>query len=90
MYTNFRGKSLIFSFFSLVSQSEMNYTRKLQDIIEVLYILRNFKEEEGKWTRRKSWSGGVDHHCFVCCCINFFSVSLFYRNKGEWIFLCIP
>ena len=20
----------------------------------------------------------------------FFSVSLFYRNKGEWIFLCIP
>lgn len=53
MYTNFRGKSLIFSFFSLVSQSEMNYTRKLQDIIKVLYILRNFKEEEGKWTRRK-------------------------------------
>ena len=48
----------------------------------ILNIITNQEE--------KSWSGGVDHHCFVCCCVNLFSVSLFYRNKGEWIFLCIP
>ncbi len=74
----------------------MNYTRKLPGYNRGFVYIRNFTEEEGdngQEEKKKSWSGGlmlIIHLPLYVAASIFFQYPLCYRNKGEWIFLCIP